>query len=338
MIITKKQKLIGAGGVVIIAVSLFIFSLLNTTKADSIDLNKQPSSINTDVNALFNRMLNNSLDTQSLTQDQQVTLRSASGSAGLVNSISEASTFRYNFESGVEQPNLDLHLIDYSGDQFRIEGDYVMGAGKAYANIRSISGQMTAKLFSINPNFPNYTNKWFPLSSDDTSAQLVNTQYFADLKSINALQVGQFIFGNFSALDRKDLVQLIQAEQVYKYFPAKVRVETVNGKKLIIYPVTINNNGIVKLNQAVAQIKNRQISAQDQQSLYEFEAEKVDLYVDPVTNQLVKIVEDVAGSNVGRSTTEYSGYNTTAVKPLPTPDLTTDATNEIINSLYSAGF
>jgi hypothetical protein len=336
MTITKKQKLIGAGAVAAIAISLFIFSLFNTPKADPIDLNKQPSNIGQDVNALFDRMLDNSLDTQSLTQNQQVTLRSASGSAGLVNSISEASTFHFNFAGA--QPTLDLHLLDHSGNQFKIEGDYIIGAGKAYAKIASISGQMTGKLFSIDPNFPNLTDKWFPLSSDDTSAQLVDTQYFADLRAINSLQVGQFIFGSFPAADRKDLVQLTQSEQVYKYFPAKVRTQTVGGKRLIVYPVMINNNGVVKLNQAVAQIENRQISAQDQQGLYEFKADKVELYVDPATNELVKIVEDVAGSNVGTSTTEYSGYNTTAVKPLPRPDLTSDSTNEIINGLYSAGF
>jgi hypothetical protein len=308
---TKNRQMILALLLVVAVVGVYFFVLFNSPRKDTSALKNQ-EDLGINVDQLFHQMLDKSFSLQSVTQTQSVTLKSASGSAGLVNSIDEQSVFHYQFAS-TGAVNFDLHLIDSSGDQFKVAGDYIVQDGQGTARIDSLSGQMTAKLFQINPNFPNYVGKWFPLISANTTDLVASPQHVADLRVITSQQVGQFVFGNFSAGQKADLEQLIINNQVYKYSAAEVHSQVDKGKKYIVYPVKVDNIGVVKLNLVIAEMEHREVSSQDEQSLYDFKADKVELYVDPVAQRLVKIVEVIAGNNVGMSTTAYSDFDQTQV-------------------------
>jgi hypothetical protein len=176
-------------------------------------------------------------------------------------------------------------------------------------------------------------NKWVQIRKDGTydpnyvatkdtvsTGSLPSVAFGATLTDDRLFLLGQYIFGNFSASDRSNLLNFINANDIFKYNPKTVTTTTLNGQKVYVYHVTFNTAALSRYNEKVAKLFN--ISPADLQTFLRQLNLAIDktntLYIAVHSHQLVQVQTNVGLEKI---TDSYSNYNDVTMPAVPKPGI-----------------
>ena len=154
-------------------------------------------------------------------------------------------------------------------------------------------------------------NKWIQVRKSgvlEANSELTLVTSF----EARAMFFGQMVFGNFEGNDKAALTKAIQ-DGVYTFDTSKVREETLNDKKVLVYDTKINTTKLVAYNQQIAKIVGVNEAEINKSALESISA--ATLYIETGSKHLVKVV-------TSDTTVLYSKYNDLTVAAQPTPQIT----------------
>lgn len=140
-------------------------------------------------------------------------------------------------------------------------------------------------------------NKWLQLKA---SGSLISGVDSGTAQSVDPYSefFGQYIFGNFSATQRQELVNYAEANNIYQFNAKKVTKSTLSGQSVFVYPVKLDISKLTDYNKKVAAMVGL-TSDETQTVLSGFSSgpTSATLYINIKTDELVKVTAVVSGTS-----------------------------------------
>ncbi len=164
------------------------------------------------------------------------------------------------------------------------------------------------------------TDGWVQLRSNGKLPQGVNTT-LTDLSDPRYLAIGLLTFGNFSLTTRTQLVNYVKAEHIYAFDANNVDRTTLDGTKVLAYPISLNVAYLKILDQSIA--VDEGFSPSDVQdainALSKWQGAKAIFYVSADSHEFVQIDLEKAGNFTDIN---YGDYNNASIPGEPETKLT----------------
>lgn len=248
---------------------------------------------------VFRSAINNAFSTKRVTQS------SSDGSTSQASMQLDATNVadpKVSVDASINIFGTDIKLKGYGG----LKNSYIYYSSFGSATADKEFGPIIGKWIQLRKNGA------LPAGVDQSVTILSDPRYIA---------FGDFMFGNFSNQDRQQLTDFVVNNKIYKYDSKSVTSDKVNGKKVLVYPITENTAKLKELNVLVAKkmgLKESDIKS----SLSELSSRHVSnikLYIDVSSKRLVKVTLADSGQ---KETNEYSDYNSSKFPGEPQADLT----------------
>jgi hypothetical protein len=220
-------------------------------------------------------------------------IASQTSSSGIHNSAS------YDFTNPTDPVVSTQQTATMDGSTFQLAG--YGSATNTYVSYTKFPSLVSANISSL------ATNGWIQLRSNGRLPSGVASM-LTDASDPRYQTIGLLTFGNFPSLTREQLIKYMLAENIYQYKPSEVTDTTIDGAKVMAYPVSLNLNFLQILDESVA--TDEGFSPSDVQDaisgLANWSGAKATFYVSTITHRFVAVT---LVKNGVATTTDYTNYD-----------------------------
>jgi hypothetical protein len=287
---SKKKRL----PLILAAVGAIVLLIGGSAGAWALTHKETPDSV-------FTGMLNTSLSTKSVEQSIKDAANTGSGTVDI-------------YAEDVKHPITAIQA-EVTSDEVAVSFNSYSSLDNTYVKFNKFNAGQTVP----ESTFSGIVNKWIQFKKDGQTEHSSILDSFGDVFSSQYNFFGEAIFGNFSANDRKSLVDFAKTNQIYKYDASKVTKEKLDGKAVYVYAVTLNQDKLLEYNKKVAQIIGLKES-DIQQALDDIgKSTGGKLYVEIGSKHLVKVESTTSDGKPATNT--YQKYDAVPPQSEPTADV-----------------
>jgi hypothetical protein len=220
----------------------------------------------------------------------------------------------YDFSNPINPVVSTQQTASMDGATFRLAG--YGSASNTYVSYTKFPALVSSNITSL------ATNGWVQLRNNGRLPSGV-TSMLADASDPRYQTIGLLTFGNFSALTKEQLIKYLLSENIYKYNLSRVTDTTLNGVKVLAYPVSINLNFLQIFDESVA--TDEGFSPSDVQNainaLANWSGARATFYVSAVSHRFVSVALMKEGV---KTTIDYTNYDNVSMPGQPETKLTWD--------------
>lgn len=215
-----------------------------------------------------------------------------------------------------------MQISGYSGADYTLES--YIELEQSYYRITQKEGSKATKLPQT------IIGKWAASNPDPK----YSSSDYSVVTSLPYVILDEVIVGNFSDVDRQQLLDFMLENQVYVFNEQNVTSQKAGSQETLVYEVNINQEKLIELNKTTGQMlgaKQDTVQAVVNRKLSE-KPKKAQIFIDASTKTVNKVYFEYEAFS---KTTEYGNFLTTALPEKPKSQLTEEEFFKFIENWLS---